>query len=174
MGARTATTLRLTENDHGSGRIVVGDDWFGSVKTAVELSRRGLYFLGMVKVATRNYPIKYLKENCPQQRGATVTCKTRIDDIEIVAVAWRDAKTHTFVGTCGTTLEGSPCVKQRVDQNVEKYTFEVPQIKLVEEYYESSPSIDIHNHLRQAGLALNRVGLHIIESTDYTLHFLEL
>ena len=36
-GATCATTLRLTEPWKGSGRVVIGDSWFGSVNTATQL-----------------------------------------------------------------------------------------------------------------------------------------
>ncbi|KAG8262481.1 hypothetical protein J6590_052126 [Homalodisca vitripennis] len=40
FGAGTATTLLLTEPWHGTGRIVVGDSWFSSVKTSIQLKER--------------------------------------------------------------------------------------------------------------------------------------
>ena len=61
QGATTSTTFRLTKPWHGSGRIVTGDSWFASVKTAVQLHKHGLYFLGPVKTARRKYPIEALK-----------------------------------------------------------------------------------------------------------------
>ena len=55
-GATTATTLRLTDYWKNTGRIVVGDSWFGSVKTAVQLMHKGLYSNLLVKTAHKNYP----------------------------------------------------------------------------------------------------------------------
>jgi hypothetical protein len=53
-GATTACTLRLVEAAGliaaGIPRIVLGDAWFASVKTALALKTRGLYFIGQVKV----------------------------------------------------------------------------------------------------------------------------
>ena len=48
FGATTTTTLRLTQVYHGTGKKVIADSWFGSVKSAVELLKRGLYSI-MVK-----------------------------------------------------------------------------------------------------------------------------
>ena len=58
QGATTSTTFRLAKPWHGSGRIITGDSWFASVKTAVPLLKHGFYFLGPVKTAHRKYPIK--------------------------------------------------------------------------------------------------------------------
>ncbi|XP_069354527.1 piggyBac transposable element-derived protein 3-like [Maniola hyperantus] len=72
LGAGTATTLRLTEPWHGSGRVVVGDSWFASVKTAVELSKVGLYFIGLVKTAHSFYPSSEMATRRPSHKGASV------------------------------------------------------------------------------------------------------
>ena len=41
--ATTACTLRVTEPYHNEGRIVVGDAWFGSLRTAAALKERNTY-----------------------------------------------------------------------------------------------------------------------------------
>ncbi len=53
FGATTACTLRLVEAAGlmGSTRVVIGDSWFSSVKTALQLRNRGVYFIGKVKVS---------------------------------------------------------------------------------------------------------------------------
>lgn len=66
--AGRATTLRLTEPWRGTGRIVVADSWFASVKTVLELEKRGVSFIGILKTATKQFPIKILKEKCSEQR----------------------------------------------------------------------------------------------------------
>jgi hypothetical protein len=52
MGARVACTLRLAEAAGlvGKNRVIIGDAWFGSVKTALALKEKALYFIGRVKV----------------------------------------------------------------------------------------------------------------------------
>lgn len=158
FGAGTATTLRLTRPWHGTGRIVIGDSWFASVKTATELQKRGLHFMGIVKTATRNYPIKELRERCPETRGQFAVATTTVNNnINLTGLSWRDKKVHTFVSTCGTTLEGQPAKKKRTDENGAYIIKEVPRPHLVEEYFEGAPAVDIHNHIRQSGLALEEV-----------------
>ena len=88
LGAGTATTLRLSEPWHGSGRIVCGDSWFASVKTALELRRKGLFFTGIVKTAHRMFLLKALGVHCPLERGSTVTATAVDDGIDIIAHGW--------------------------------------------------------------------------------------
>ena len=81
-GATTATVLRLTQAYHGSGRIIVGDSWFGSVKTAVALSKVGLYCNMMVKTAHKNFPRDLLNET-QLARGEWNAYHTVIDDVPV-------------------------------------------------------------------------------------------
>lgn len=157
LGAGTATTLRLTQPWHGTGRLVVGDSWFGSVKTAVQLHKQGLYFLGIVKTATKDFPMKAIKDRCPEDRGGTICAKATVENTDLLSVAWKDKKIHTFIGSCSTTLEGTPAKKRRTDDEGRPYIYQVPRIKLVEEYFSGAPAIDVHNHIRQSGLALELV-----------------
>ena len=53
--------LRLTKRWAGSGRVVIGDAWFGSYRTAVALLQQGLFFVGNVKNAHKRFPKKELK-----------------------------------------------------------------------------------------------------------------
>ena len=43
-----------------AGRIVCADSYFASVPAAAELKRLGLYFIGVVKTASRMFPQDYL------------------------------------------------------------------------------------------------------------------
>ena len=56
-GAGTGVCLRLAAHLQRSGRIIVGDSAFSSVKTCMALWRSlGLYFIGIVKTAHFHYP----------------------------------------------------------------------------------------------------------------------
>ena len=61
-GATTATTLRLTAAYHGTGRIIVADSWFGSLKTAIALMKHGLYCNMLVKTAHKGFPRELLNQ----------------------------------------------------------------------------------------------------------------
>ncbi|DAZ99003.1 TPA: hypothetical protein N0F65_011258 [Lagenidium giganteum] len=61
-GEGTSIVLRLMEPYIGSGRTVVADSAFASGKTLVQLeAQRGLYFMGIVKTATAEFPKATLK-----------------------------------------------------------------------------------------------------------------
>ncbi|KAJ8523748.1 hypothetical protein ON010_g17371 [Phytophthora cinnamomi] len=59
-GEGIAVVLKVTTPFRGSGRTVVSDSAFASVKTLVQLESRMLFFKGMVKTAAE-YPINHLK-----------------------------------------------------------------------------------------------------------------
>ena len=60
-GASTAVTLRLTSNWFETKRTIIADSWFSSVKTLIQLRNRGLFFMGLVKTAHKQYPMKFLE-----------------------------------------------------------------------------------------------------------------
>ncbi len=51
------------EHCFGSSRIVIGDSYFGSLKTAIALRSKGLYFIGCVKTGHKGFPKFRLKEH---------------------------------------------------------------------------------------------------------------
>lgn len=57
FGATTGTTLRLLEPYFYEGRIVIGDAWFGSFKTAVQLKIHGTDCVMNVKLAKAKFPL---------------------------------------------------------------------------------------------------------------------
>lgn len=52
-----------------SDRIVCADSYFASVVAAEELMRVGLQFIGVIKTATRRYPMNYLSNKELHQQG---------------------------------------------------------------------------------------------------------
>lgn len=54
--ATTACTLRLCMPWFHSNRIVVGDSWFGSVRTTLQLMARGLWCVLAIKGGSAQYP----------------------------------------------------------------------------------------------------------------------
>lgn len=109
FGATTATTLRLCQGAgvFGSNRLVVGDSWFGSLKTAEALAKRGLHFLGVVKTAHSMFPKDKLSSLLKDSsRGEHVTMMAKLCERQYIAVGWkrsRDVVQH-FIATCGTTV----------------------------------------------------------------------
>lgn len=171
-GSGTALLLRLTESLRGTGRVVVADSAFASVKSACALKTHlGLYFQGLVKTAHRMFPKKYLQTVEIPERGGHVVLTSKILNVELRAVAWNDGKKDkktgqiirkNIVASCGITIPGVGHRKRRwtVDDtgHAHLYLKNIPRPQLVEDYFEGAQKIDVHNHLRQgrAGVALER------------------
>ena len=168
LGAGAGTTLRLSKAYHGSNRVVVGDSWFASLMTAWELFKVGIFFMGIVKTASRCFPKKYLTEWCDannarENRGKCKLLKTTKDDCNIYALGWSDKKGKHVVFTTGTTLEAEPSRRKRhrsvlrdgvwVKQRYEKV---VKRPAIVKELFDAFSAIDVHDHLRQGLLEIER------------------
>ena len=147
-GATCATTLRLSESIKGTGRVVVGDSWFGSVKTAVALKKIGLYSILLVKTAHANYP-KELLNTHKLARGEWVGYTAKIDDVDVMAVTFQDLKRKQFISTCETVVPGKP--------RVTKHHGNVPRPKVAETYLKHADSIDKHNSVRTGSMGLEDV-----------------
>ena len=112
---------------------------------------------GCCQDGAHSLPVEAPVSMCPSPKGRFVSATAQRDGIALNAVAWRDRKVHSFVSTCGTTLAVDPAKKKRYDDNLKLYFKTVDRPKLVAMYHDGAPSIDVHNHLRQDGLALEQV-----------------
>lgn len=129
-GEGTAVSLRLCAPWAGSGRYVVMDSAFGSVKTCIALlTHLGLFCIGMVKTASRCFPKKWFSDwyTAGSVRGADNrrihapgTWKTFQSLFQLaghakklIAVGWHDIKLKTIISTCGTTIRGNDAIKTR-------------------------------------------------------------
>ena len=125
-GEGTAVVLRLCAPWAGTGRIVIADSAFSSVKTLIAVfSLLGLFFGGMVKTAHTHFPKAYFQQwftrkdaehkadpiNCP--RGDWITLQSTFrntnnpDDLtehRLYAVAWADKVLKHIVCNFGTSL----------------------------------------------------------------------
>ena len=147
FGATCATTLRLTKPLHGSGRVIIADSWFGSVKTVSQLRKAGLHAAMVVKTAHKMYPVDLLSTH-KLKRGEWVSYTSEIDGVKLMATSFMDLKLKQFISTCSTSLEGQP--------RVTKHGV-VPRPQVAEMYLRNAASIDIHNHVRTGGLGCEDV-----------------
>ena len=147
LGATCATSLRLTKPYHGSGRTVIGDSWFGSVKTACHLRKEGLHSILIVKTAHKEFPVDLLNSHTLKQ-GQWVSYTRNVDGTNIMATSYMDLKKKQFVSTCSTTLHGKP--------RVTKHGI-VQRPKVAETYLQNAAAIDIHNHVRTGSLGCEDV-----------------
>ena len=146
-GATSATCLRLTEPWKHSGRIVIADSWFGSVKSAVKLYNiNGLYSNMLVKTAHKNYPRLILGS---PKRGEWFSATAKIDEVNLLAVKFMDLKEKQFVSTCSSSATGPPRVTKHCG------LIQRPQVAF--DYLRYAAGIDIHNHVRTGSLGLEDV-----------------
>ena len=168
-GSGTALALRLSECIRASGRIVIADAAFASVKCAVQLyERNGLYFAGCVKAAHEQFPKKFLSEAAMRERGDHLLLTSREGDLTLRALGWNEGrrdssgkiKRKLIVSTFGTTLEAPPHKKKRwinhQDGTTEYFDISVKRPQLCADYFDGAQMIDVHNHLRQASLQLEQ------------------
>jgi hypothetical protein len=146
-------------------RVVCADSYFASVKAVEELRRLRLRFIGVVKTATRRYPMAYLNTYELGTRGDrhALVKKNDIGDIEMLAFVWMDRERRYFIASAGSMSEGEPFVRQRwrqVDQTAnaspDQIQLIVPQPKAVEIYYKVCGKVDQHNRDRQDTLGLEK------------------
>jgi hypothetical protein len=62
-GSGTSITLRLCSPWRGSGRTIIGDSAFASVKTLIALHKElSLFFMGIVKTASTKFPKQFMQK----------------------------------------------------------------------------------------------------------------
>ena len=168
LGAGIGTCLRMTAPWHGSRRVLVGDSWFASVLTAYYLWTYGLFFMGIVKTASKFFPKQYLVDWCNlnysrPNRGNHILLKTVKEGVNIYALGWSDKKGKQVVFTTGTTIAADPSIRRRHKRVLrdgiwekEAYHKEVKRPMIIKEMFDAFSTIDIHDHLRQGSLELER------------------
>eukprot|EP00798_Chlamydomonas_sp_ICE-L_P002138 gene2138-18187_t len=119
-GATLATTLRLCKPWFGSGRQILADSWFGSVKCCLEMYSCGLFCIMSVKTAHKGFPKGKIKAALKER------------------------------GSCGTSNPGKAAVRKRVRINkgekvVLHYRLEQPQ--MFEAYRSNFNAIDCADRL---------------------------
>ena len=161
MNHGTAVALRLVSPWLHTNRIVCADSYFASVQTATALRDNGMRFIGVVKTATRGYPMAYLSAKPMTGRGTWYSMTSRRDASgnNVSAVLWVDRERRYFVATTGTTLPGQTIYRERWRRvgNVSKKTVTetaIPQV--AQTYYSAASQIDRHNRCRQDDLDLEK------------------
>ncbi len=179
-----ATTLRLVQNWFGSWRIVVGDSWFGSLPTAVQLKLKGLYCTMMIKTAHKGFPKTEFQEWFAGHGRRVGTKAKRRNDLErgsskyyylplyhpgrresipVIAVGWADTTLKMMISTRGHTQEGVPSQRKRHRIEINNLTGEYEQkiieydVKtnyIVSTYFDAFPAVDISDHYRQGILGI--------------------
>jgi Transposase IS4 len=151
----------------GQNRLVCADSYFASVGAARALLRRNTFFIGVIKTASRNYPLKALAKESVTYRGAQkalFACDPTTGSPNMLAGLWVDRERRYFIGTTGSMALGTPYIRERwrqttdlaLNQDAERVCFEIPQPKIAELYYKTCGKVDQHNRDRQDTLGLER------------------
>jgi hypothetical protein len=174
MNHGTRVLMELVEPWFDSRRIVCADSYYSSVSTAQELLQRRLRFIGVVKTATRKFPMAYLQTLEMDERGEHKGLYTPRVDTEpntpgLMALVWMDRERRYFVSSCSNVSPGQPYTRKRwrqltdvlQNQNAEHVEIEIPQPKVAEIYYTCCAKIDQHNRDRQDTLGMEKkLGTH--------------
>jgi hypothetical protein len=146
-----------------SNRTTVGDSYFASVGAACALDDRGMGFIGVVKTATRRFPMAYLSNLEMQERGDRHGVVTRGANgvTTLMVFVWMDRDRRYFIASASSLEAGLPHVRTRwrqvdirLNAEAERVQVTVQQPKACKTYYSACGKIDGHNRHRQATLML--------------------
>ena len=127
--------------------------------------------MGMIKTAHKEYPLAFLKswangheEGGKPSRGNYCLLQTQSQHgLPFYALGWADRKVKTIISNVGSTNPGS--ISKRLRHKKElvggvwettRYYKEIQRPSMVEEFYSCFGIIDVHDHLRQGSLAMER------------------
>ena len=122
-------------------------------------------FIGVVKTATRCFPMAYLSRLEMQDQGQHHGLVLRYDDgiANMMDFVCLDRNRQNFIATQNSLQEGLPYIRHlwiQVDQtpnaDAERVELSVPQPKAAEVYYSACAKIDGHNRHRQDTLNLEK------------------
>jgi hypothetical protein len=115
LGATAACTLRLSELsiDGNTDSGIMGDAWFGSVKAATALAKKGCKAILQVKTGHGLYPKAFIEEALKDAPGGVwIVLESTHLNVPLVAIGyWYSTRTTLFfVATkdAGTTCKGNP------------------------------------------------------------------
>jgi len=167
---RAAVLKRLVAPWPGTQRVVCADSYVASVTTATQLLAMGLRFIGVVKTATRGYPMQALSKMEVDTRGdhATYTHSTPEGAVNLMALMWLDRERRYFIASTSTSLQGEPYDRVRwrqMGEHAERVALNVKLPQVAKESYECCAAIDTHNRCRQNDLRLE----HKLATDDWSM-----
>eukprot|EP00873_Tetraselmis_striata_P044287 jgi/Tetstr1/464551/TSEL_009308.t1 len=106
-GKNPAKCIRCVKPWFGSGRCVIADSGFASVKCAQGLAEHGLFMIGNVKTGSAGFPKQFLLSNL-KERGDRVCLTSSIktnsgQEWSLLAAGDRDKQPMSLLGTAGTS-----------------------------------------------------------------------
>jgi hypothetical protein len=148
-----------------SDRLICADSYFASVGAAETLKAMGLRFIGVVKTATRHFPLAYLSNLELENRGDRVGLVHYGPEgnPSLLAFMWMDRNRSYFIASGSSLEEGEEYIRNRWQQvdtaqnaDAEMVELTVPQPKAAEECYSTCGSVDQHNWHRMDTLNIEK------------------
>jgi hypothetical protein len=145
--------------------LVTANVYFVSVKAALKLKEKDLYFIGNVKQCSKRFPMEVLANTTLPKQGLR-TVLASIDEsgeTELIVISWVDCNRRFFIATTcglgeGEMITGN-CLRQ-LDKSgralPQRVIIEVRQPMAVEKYYAGAGTIDMHNRIRADKLQMDR------------------
>ena len=172
-GGTTACTMRIAEGafggtgdkEEGDSKIILGDSWFASVNTCVQLQTKlskPHRFVGIVKTAHSRYPKQWIQNKMKHwPAGSHIVLEGHASEgVKLSAIGYKynKKKVICFIATdkSGHTEKGRPYKAKWIDDDGKKRSKNVCRPDICAKYFEYSNVIDTHNHIRQFETALER------------------
>ena len=142
-------------------RCICADSYFASVNAVTVMRTMGLRFIGVVKTATKKFPMSYLSNLELVQQGDYKGLVARGTDGQptMLSFVWMDRDRRYFVASASSLDSGVPCSRNRwrqvsleLDALPENVKLTIPQPKAAEVYYRTCGVIDQHNRHHQDNL----------------------
>lgn len=156
LNAGTKVLLELLRPWSSRPRIVCADSFFASVEAALCLLEIGVFFIGVIKNATAEYPLSFFDGQEMYNKGEWITLFSSEEKdgetYDIAAVCWCDRHRRHFVATTGNVKESVTPERRRWKQFPDgacPTDAGVTMPKVLSQYYEVAGFIDRHNRLRQ-------------------------
>ena len=144
-------------------RLWMGDSWFGSVRSAANLSLAGQHCIMQVKTAHSRFPKSFLDEKMKDYPGGTwITMEgtTELEGQDLVAIGYKYNKKTVLSFVCtrgaGGTEAGKPYEATFPDKYGNVCTRYVARPHVVSQFFTYSNCVDVHNQARQFELALEK------------------
>ena len=142
-------------------RCVCADSYFTSVNAVTVMRMMGLRFIGVVKTATKKFPMSYLSNLELVQRGDNKGLVARGTDGQptMLSFVWMDQDRRNFVASASSLDSGIPYSRNRwcqvsleLDALPENVELTILWPKATEVYYRTCSVIDQHNRHGQDNL----------------------
>jgi Transposase IS4 len=145
----------------------VADSYFASRQSAIRLYVMGPRFIGVLKTATKGFPMHYLQRvKLPGGKGEHRALLSHDDasGCTLLGFVWVDRERRYFISTCSSTAPGHVIKRRCWRQEDPTATNNPPVLQEInirqteagEVYYSGCSAIDEHNRHRQEHLNLEK------------------